>query len=438
MTAQAMDQVKSVKPQSVMPARGVVLQRKCACGGTPGPTGECADCQKKRMALQASNLLSLGQPSDRYEIEANHIANTVTGSVSTPSVSRVSVTQLQRYADVSTTQDAAPSSVYNELKTSGQPLESSVKGMMEKRFGHGFDQVRIHTGPSATTSAKAVNARAYTVGSHIVFGDREYVPESIRGQRLLAHELTHVLQQGQASGVVQRELIYGSGYPRPYANDAAEVIDAEQGTWFPSSVDMSATTRNSGGGSGKATFKALLSSIETRAVGSITQLGIIGHSSSTDFGLSGTIGGGNVAFTNGGLINTTSLAREASTIANLRNRFATGAKIVLFGCHAGAGRPLLDAISQAFGVCVKGFTGEITWCFTWNSVTKAIQTRGKVWVVNPNDPLPVRPGCSQFGQDINTLTPDQESCVGVVPNAPAPTPAPVPAPRTTEPSRSNL
>ena len=72
---------------------------------------------------------------------------------------------------------------------------------MESRFGHDFSQVRVHTDTRAAESARAVNARAYTVGRNVVFGSGQYAPGSGEGQRLLAHELTHVVQQSAtASG----------------------------------------------------------------------------------------------------------------------------------------------------------------------------------------------------------------------------------------------
>lgn len=76
---------------------------------------------------------------------------------------------------------------------------------MENQFGQSFAHVRVHTDDSAAASAAAIRARAYTVGSHIVFGSGHFSPESDTGQRLLAHELAHVVQQmGAPAGVVQR------------------------------------------------------------------------------------------------------------------------------------------------------------------------------------------------------------------------------------------
>ena len=69
---------------------------------------------------------------------------------------------------------------------------------MESRFGHDFSQVRVHVDSQAVESAGAVNALAYTVGRDIVFGPGRYAPQTSDGRRLLAHELTHVLQQHAA------------------------------------------------------------------------------------------------------------------------------------------------------------------------------------------------------------------------------------------------
>lgn len=78
---------------------------------------------------------------------------------------------------------------------SGRPLPSPVKDFFEPRFGHDFSQVRIHTDDLAAESARAVNALAYTVGQNIVFASGQYMPGTGAGDRLLAHELTHIMQQ---------------------------------------------------------------------------------------------------------------------------------------------------------------------------------------------------------------------------------------------------
>ncbi|MEA2569388.1 MAG: hypothetical protein QOI24_1389 [Acidobacteriota bacterium] len=81
------------------------------------------------------------------------------------------------------------------LRSGGRALEESVRRRFEPRFGVDFSQVRIHANDEAAASARAFGARAYTAGSHVVFGNGEYAPHTATGERLLAHELTHVAQQ---------------------------------------------------------------------------------------------------------------------------------------------------------------------------------------------------------------------------------------------------
>jgi hypothetical protein len=98
---------------------------------------------------------------------------------------------------------AAPHSVQQALSRPGRPLDGSVRTQMEARFGRDFSKVRIHSDREAAASADAIQARAYTVGNDVVFGDGAYSPETGDGRRLLAHELTHVVQGGDA--VVRRQ-----------------------------------------------------------------------------------------------------------------------------------------------------------------------------------------------------------------------------------------
>lgn len=96
----------------------------------------------------------------------------------------------------------AASLVRPALSSGGQALDSDTRTFMESRFGHDFSQVRVHTDDQAAASAEAINANAYTVGPDIVFGAGQYTPGTSEGQHLLAHELTHVVQQssGPLSG----------------------------------------------------------------------------------------------------------------------------------------------------------------------------------------------------------------------------------------------
>lgn len=96
----------------------------------------------------------------------------------------------------------------------GRPLDSATRSFFEPRFGQDFSEVRLHTDATAADSARKLNALAYTFGNNVVMGAGQFAPHSSSGQRLLAHELTHVLQQRDASGASSRA---SSGHPGPQA-----------------------------------------------------------------------------------------------------------------------------------------------------------------------------------------------------------------------------
>ena len=124
---------------------------------------------------------------------------------------------LQRPASKREGPTGVPSIVHEVLRSGGAPLEASARAHMETRFGYDFSPVRVHTSARAAKSAQAVNALAYTVGSNIVFDAGRYAPATLEGQRLLAHELTHTIQQGAHNSQVPSRLETS----RP--TDAAEV-----------------------------------------------------------------------------------------------------------------------------------------------------------------------------------------------------------------------
>ena len=102
---------------------------------------------------------------------------------------------------------AAPPNVHKVLASTGQRLDASARAFFEPRFGQDLSDVRIHADATAAESARSVNALAYTAGKHIVLGEGQYSPNSTAGQRLLAHELTHVMQQrsGATAMTLQRQ-----------------------------------------------------------------------------------------------------------------------------------------------------------------------------------------------------------------------------------------
>jgi len=144
----------------VKPVAGPVLQRKCACGNQAVGGGECAECQKKNQQLQ------------RKSTESN---KNESGS-------------------------AIPPVVHEVLNSTGEPLNEATRAFMEPRFGHDFSGVRVHTDARAAESAETVNAHAYTVGQDVVFAPGQYQPSTETGNVLIAHELSHVLQQEDVGG----------------------------------------------------------------------------------------------------------------------------------------------------------------------------------------------------------------------------------------------
>ena len=121
--------------------------------------------------------------------------------------------------------NSATESQINNIRRGGQSLPESVQAFFEPRFGQDFSQVRIHTDSQASESANAVNALAYTIGQDVVFGGGQYSPGTESGKKLIAHELTHVVQQkADGSNYIQRDLALTP--PNP---DVAEPVlsDAE-------------------------------------------------------------------------------------------------------------------------------------------------------------------------------------------------------------------
>ena len=133
-----------------------------------------------------------------------------------------------------------PPVVREVLKSPGIPLDMATRAFMEPRFGHDFSKVRVHADDRAAESAQAVNALAYTAGSHVVFGAGGYRPESDGGKRLLAHELAHVVQQGQREGAAVTSVSSASS---PHE---AEALQAAQGAL--SSRGLKATANLPGAG----------------------------------------------------------------------------------------------------------------------------------------------------------------------------------------------
>jgi hypothetical protein len=169
-------------------------------------------------AARVQPKLRIGDSDDAHEREADRVAAQVmagaTASTPTPLESSV-----QRHSDGPSI--SAPhgfDAAMGSLRGGGRPLPSSLRSFFESRFARDFSGVRVHTDGAAASAARSIDARAFTIGRDVVLGAGEYRPDSAAGRHLLAHELTHVVQQGGAqsrggagpkpgaapSGVVQR------------------------------------------------------------------------------------------------------------------------------------------------------------------------------------------------------------------------------------------
>src|SRR5262245_542197 len=164
---------------------GVLLHRQCACGKPASAGAECAECRRQKADTHSR-------------------------------------------ADPDTGWGTLPGSVERALAGSGSPLEISVRQEMEQAFGHDFSRVRVHSEGAAEQSARDVAANAYTVGHDIVFAAGHYAPRTPTGRRLIAHELTHVVQNdgvrgaraGAQTGVLMRQ-------PAEQGQKAAPSVDAD-------------------------------------------------------------------------------------------------------------------------------------------------------------------------------------------------------------------
>jgi hypothetical protein len=196
----------AMRTPSFMPAQAGPLQRKCACGGSSGSTGACAECRKEKLQRRAA-----GQDGS----------------------------------------SAAPAIVNDVLRSPGQPLDAATRAFMEPRFGHDFSRVRVHADAKAAESALAVNALAYTVGRDVVFGAGRYAPGTLEGDKLIAHELTHVAQQSHdisGAGATLRLGTPGDAYERQAdLFSTAAVSGSQAGAGMAANAETGPFLRRQGG-----------------------------------------------------------------------------------------------------------------------------------------------------------------------------------------------
>ncbi|MCY1078713.1 eCIS core domain-containing protein [Archangium lansingense] len=219
---------------------GKPVRAKLSVGRVEDPAERAAD------AL-ATQVLRMPDPSAGPTGQGHHPGTTA------PAVRRMcqecteqedeqTVRPKQATASVATT--AAPASVEATVRSPGAALDASARAHFQPRFGHDFSKVRVHADETADASAREIGALAYTVGSHIVFARGRYSPRTSEGQRLLAHELAHVVQEGHAPQRVRRQIGH---LPVSAAGASATGATATSETGDRSSADQAATGGAGGG-----------------------------------------------------------------------------------------------------------------------------------------------------------------------------------------------
>jgi hypothetical protein len=202
---------------------------------------------KVNEAVAVQTKLEIGTPGDRYEQEADAVADRVVstpdsalaqakpvlakstvinrkrvpypGMVYPAGISRIATKRVQREtrpaksANISVTKAVNIEAKLNSTAGRGSPLDAKLKAYMEPRFGADFSQVRIHTGGEAVQMNNALGSQAFAYRNNIYFNRGQYQPDSTEGKRLIAHELTHVVQQGSA--IQRKEIPQVSQRPPP-------------------------------------------------------------------------------------------------------------------------------------------------------------------------------------------------------------------------------
>jgi hypothetical protein len=177
-----------------------VLRRACDCHATAEADEICPACAAKAAGVQPR--LVIGPVDDPFEREAEAMAEAVVAGRPGPAVTAKPAPQLQPKASAAPHQGAAPAAA-GAVSRGGRPLSQGERAFFEPRFGQDLGHVRLHDDAGAGQAARAIGARAYTLQNHIAFAPGQFAPGTSEGRRLIAHELTHTLQQ---SGPVLRRL----------------------------------------------------------------------------------------------------------------------------------------------------------------------------------------------------------------------------------------
>ena len=234
---------------NVFGAHPSLLATPHACLSAPWASPRSTLTDGTRSLWQSGRLqakLAVSQPDDLYEQEADRVADQVL-RMAAPTVQRSCATcaaggptcptckknendqglvQRKTAALATSFTDYVPDNFLHSLGP-GRALDSTTRAFFEPRFGHDFSKVRVHADERAAESARSINANAYTLGHNVVFGAGQYASGTTHGQRLLAHELTHVVQQGSNVRPSVQRAVSLTDEPVPLQEQCAEAIPAQ-------------------------------------------------------------------------------------------------------------------------------------------------------------------------------------------------------------------
>lgn len=188
------------------PAQSVALARQPASAQSPAQGlrqrlgNQGTQALLARSSAPAIQCMSVTAPNDPAEIEAQSVASRVM-RMAAPEPISASGAAIARAPS-----GPAPAAPANISTAGGTPLPGPVRSFMEPRFGADFSKVRIHTGEAAAAQSAQLNANAFALGQNVFFGRGQYQPDTASGKELIAHELTHTIQQGASpqTGAVRR------------------------------------------------------------------------------------------------------------------------------------------------------------------------------------------------------------------------------------------
>ena len=177
-----------------------------------------SSAESRASVLRKPGTLTVGHPGDSHEREAERVAERV-----------MARPQARNQRAARRGLDGAPEpATHDLLRSTGDPLDPDARTFMESSFGFDFGKVRVHHDEDAGRAASGLSARAFTLGRHIAFGQGEYAPETPEGRKLLAHELTHVVQHAQDPAPVVRRapILKGHGQDQFGDRDAPTIDKA--------------------------------------------------------------------------------------------------------------------------------------------------------------------------------------------------------------------